>query len=367
MALVALSGAVALGRVLTPEAVPGFAVPPYWQQTEDGRALLKFQTRDAVAAEIRLEPPVSAPLQIQPATGLVSIPIEGLKPGVRYAAAIDLKDGHRALASVKSVDPQAQEVRILVAGDSRRYPDRARRVAQAAANETFDLFLHTGDLVNYPGERSQFPRYFFSPLAGLLSRAELIPVMGNHEDASTEYHDYFDLPGNERWFRTVRGPVELIVLATDEWLEEQSPQLRWLDGVLKDPLRPFRIAVFHRPAVAWAGKEPSGSGAKLLPARLRRAGVQLVLTGHNHLYERALKLTEPEILYVTVGNAGSNWHSGLRERPADVVGRAVFETLGYASVHVSGDNATLESKDTHGAVLDRCQYREDRWSCETND
>ncbi len=403
LALVALSGAIALGSVLTPDPVPGFTVAPYWQAVEGGHATLKFETRRLSGAKIVLDPPpltraashvpaadatattaqtdvteqppaapaesrpkVSGPVTLPAAAGLRSVTLAGLETGKRYTATITLDDGSRAAAGISPVKEDAKEIRLLVAGDSRRYPDRARSVALAAANENFDLFVHTGDLVNYPGDRSLWQRNFFAPFKTVLARSELVPVMGNHEDASLEFHDYFDLPGNERWYRLARGPVEIISLASDEWIDEGSPQLRWLDGVLADPLRDFRIVVIHRPVAGWAGKDAPGEpGASPLPARLRQHGVQLVLSGHQHLYERNLKLTEPELLYLTVGNAGANWSSGQRERPADVVGRTVFETLGYATVHVSSQSTVVESKDNHGTVLDRCQYERNRWSCPT--
>ncbi len=370
LALVALSGAVALGSALAPDPVPGFTVPPYWQEVAGGRATLRFQTRHETPVRITIAiggTETTPPIKSSASSGLQSVILEGLDPGKRYDIAITAEDGSRAVASLTPLAEEAPEVRLLVTGDSRRYPDRARRVALAALNESFDLLVHTGDIVDRPGDRSLWLRNFFAPFTSVLARAEIVPAMGNHEDASTEFHDFFSLPGNERWYRLVRGPVEIIVLATDEWLDEGSPQLAWLDRILEEPLRDFRVAVMHRPIMAWAGPARSWEpGASLLPARLRRHGVRLVLSGHNHLYERSLKLTEPEILYVTAGNAGSNWHSGLREYPPEVVGRAIFETLGYTTVRISSDRAVLESKDNHGTVLDQCQFERNRWSCHTD-
>lgn len=372
VSLVALSGAVALGTVLAPDPWPGFVIPPYWQQVEGDKAILRFKTRQPVPVKITVDPAAEVTGDLAATPGLRHLELSGLEPGQRYTVRIEPQavdtTASVVTATVRPVPEATETLQVLVLGDSRRYADRARSVARAASQERFDLILHTGDLVNYPGDRSLFATAFFGPLAPLLMQAEVVPAMGNHEDAAEEFHDFFELPGNERWFRMVRGPAEIIVVATDEWLDDGSPQLTWLDEVLGRPLREFRILMLHRPVVTWAGQwGPHEPAASVLLPRLRRAGVRLVLAGHSHLYERNLKLTEPEILYVTAGHAGSDWHSGQRERPPDVVGRTIFETLGFVTVQLSDNGAVMESKDTAGAVLDRCRFERTRWNCEPND
>jgi hypothetical protein len=124
-----------------------------------------------------------------------------------------------------------------------------------------------------------------------------LPVVGNHEYQTPDakgYYDYFgDAAGKpgEGWYTTSVGAWRVIVLNSEcteiGGCDPESPQGKWLAEQL-DNAPNCTLAAFHRPRFS-SGAEHGGDPA-LAPlwAQLADGGVDLVLNGHEHDYERFL-------------------------------------------------------------------------------
>jgi hypothetical protein len=124
-----------------------------------------------------------------------------------------------------------------------------------------------------------------------------LPVVGNHEYQTPDakgYYDYFgDAAGKpgEGWYTTSVGAWRVIVLNSEcaevGGCDAESPQGRWLAEQLDGAPR-CTIAAFHRPRFS-SGLEHGGDPAlEPLWAQLADGGVDVVLNGHEHDYERFL-------------------------------------------------------------------------------
>jgi hypothetical protein len=122
-----------------------------------------------------------------------------------------------------------------------------------------------------------------------------LPVVGNHEYQTPDakgYYDYFgDAAGKpgEGWYTTSVGAWRVIVINSEcaeiGGCDAESPQGKWLAEQLDDAPH-CTLAAFHRPRFS-SGVEHGGDPAlEPLWAQLADAGVDVVLNGHDHDYER---------------------------------------------------------------------------------
>ena len=134
------------------------------------------------------------------------------------------------------------------------------------------------------------------------------PVLGNHDwDAPGEgckpYLDYFTLPGNERYYEFVWGPVHFFMLDNDGHEPDRARpggrQHEWfIKGVEATP-SPIQVAVAHHPPYS-SGEHGPIKGADW---DFEKHGVDLMLAGHDHNYER---IQQDGITYVVNGAGGGD-------------------------------------------------------------
>ncbi|MFQ5617243.1 MAG: metallophosphoesterase family protein [Anaerolineales bacterium] len=116
------------------------------------------------------------------------------------------------------------------------------------------------------------------------------PVMGNHDwevnTAPQPYTDFFTLPGNERYYDFVWGPVHFFALDSDsrepDGVGLSSVQGQWLQTVLAASTAPWKIVYMHHPPYS-----SSRHGSTLwMQWPYQEWGADAALAGHDHTYER---------------------------------------------------------------------------------
>jgi len=123
------------------------------------------------------------------------------------------------------------------------------------------------------------------------SENRFFPALGNHDwytKGAKPYLDYFSLPGNERYYTFSRGPVDFFALdsASNEpdGNDARSKQARWFKAAAAQAKGAWQIAYMHHPPHS---SGPHGSSPEAA-SPYAEAGVDLVLAGHDHVYERAV-------------------------------------------------------------------------------
>lgn len=276
--------------------------------------------------------------------------LEGLSPDTVYCYA--LASGDRALTAragfrTAPAADAARTVRFVALGDSGTGGSDQRAVFEEMRKVPQDLVLHVGDIAYTSGTIGEFEARVFDVYAPLLRYMPMFAVAGNHEyvtDDAAPFRAVFSLPGNERWYSFDWGDVHFAALDTEQ---DFATQAAWLDEDLAATDRPWKIVFFHRPPYS------SGEHGSNLDARatfgpvLERHGVQLVLTGHDHHYERTVP--ENGVTYIVTGGGGA----GLRP-----VGESDFTAVAesvhhFVHVEIETDLLTLRAIDTSGAEVDK--------------
>jgi len=113
------------------------------------------------------------------------------------------------------------------------------------------------------------------------------PSLGNH-DWTTGAKAYFDFFGVYNYYDFVQGPVHFFVLDSDrnepDGISADSVQARWLKKRMTVSTSPFQVVVFHH-APYTSGKHGS---TNYMRWPFKEWGADVVLTGHDHVYERLL-------------------------------------------------------------------------------
>src|SRR5262245_3494542 len=197
-----------------------------------------------------------------------------------------------------------------------------RQVARLVKSWQPHFVITVGDN-NYPrGEAAtldrnvgQFYHEFIAPYfgrygAGAVSN-RFFPALGNHDWLTANaqpYFDYFTLPGNERYYTLVRGPVQFFCLDSDkrepDGVGPDSVQGQWLQEALEQSTAVWRIVYFHHAAYSSGYYHGTFTGeCAHMGWPFHAWGVDAVLTGHDHIYER---IHTNGIVYLVNGLGGDS-------------------------------------------------------------
>jgi hypothetical protein len=182
------------------------------------------------------------------------------------------------------------DVRLAVLGDvgtgDTNEWGTANLVTQAAKSDPFDGLVLLGDNVYPDGDPSRLGATVFDPFAPILDQGTaLLPVLGNHdvqEGHANGQVTALGMPG--RWYATDIGSV--LFIALDSNLVGDPDQLHWLESTLAAKKAPWVIVATHHPAYS-AGYHGSDRDVQETWVPIfERYRVDLVLSGHDHDYQR---------------------------------------------------------------------------------
>lgn len=181
------------------------------------------------------------------------------------------------------------------------------------------------------------------------------PTLGNHDwvaPNAAPYLAYFTLPGNERYYDFVRGPVHFFAIDSDvnepDGVTATSVQAQWLQQRLAASTEPFKVVYFHHPPWSSGAHGPTPD----LQWPFRAWGADIVLTGHDHLYERVVLDGFP---YIVDGLGGAPKYAFGPPVAGSVV--RYNQDHGALFVEATNDLMTLRFVSRAGFVQDMFQLR----------
>jgi predicted phosphodiesterase len=247
--------------------------------------------------------------------------------------------------------PTDRNTRFAAFGDTRTNHRIHREVAMAVAREDIDFLLHTGDMVERGGKPEQWIT-FFQIERELLAKTPIIPAIGNHDVSGRGYFErYFFLDqwaGGNRYFVTDWANVRLIAVDLGIECDERCSQYRFVERALEEGAEDGKILVLflHYPPYS-SGAHGSHLGVQPIVSDLaRRYGIEVVVTGHDHNYERTKPINGTT--YLVSGSAGAP----IRPvQPQDFTAEARTEPH-YVLFDVDGDKLSLRAINLRGEVFD---------------
>ena len=250
-------------------------------------------------------------------------------------------------------------VKFAVIGDSgsgstHQY-ETARQIAAAHQQFPFSFVLMLGDNI-YGGQTPRdLAKKFEQPYAALLQAdIPFYASLGNHDDARVQI-DYklFNMKG-KRFYTFSKGPTQFFALDSTYVGTEQ---VKWFEDELLKSDAQWKIAYMHHPI--YSSGRAHGSDLPLraaLEPLIIGHGVDVVLAGHEHFYERI----KPQhgVQYFTAGSAGKLREGNIASR--SILTAAGFDTdLSFMLMEIGGDELSyqvisrLGRTVDHGAMLRR--------------
>jgi predicted phosphodiesterase len=256
-----------------------------------------------------------------------------------------------ALSAQEIVLPRKDgSVRFLVMGDDgtgdREQYEVANQMVRFASRFPFTFAIMLGDNI-YGSERPQdYDKKFLRPYKALLdARVEFNAALGNHDDPNQRYFKPFNLGGNR--YRTFKkGNVRFFVIDSN-YLDPE--QVKWLEKELSESGSDWKIAYFHHPLYTTARRGPEVELRAVLEPLFVKHGVDVVFTGHEHIYERMNP--QKGIYYFTVGGAAK-----LRKgdtRPGALIAARYDRDRSFLIAEIAGDSLYFQAVSRNGAVVDK--------------
>jgi hypothetical protein len=264
------------------------------------------------------------------------------------------------------------------------------------------VWLMLGDNAYEDGTDSQFQRAVFDVFPPHLRNTILWSTRGNHERSSSVYYGIFDHPtngeaggvasGTEAYYSFDYGNVHFVCLDSQGSDRSASgAQARWLRRDLEDTDQQWIVAFFHHPPYT-KGTHDSDTEAQIIEMRenfnpiLEENGVDLVLGGHSHGYERSYLIDghyghsssfsrskhirdasspfakdfgpHDGAVYVVEGSSSHAESSKLPDHPAHQVNqkdrsRSGSLNVGSLLITANGDRLVVERVLDTGSVADR--------------
>jgi predicted phosphodiesterase len=236
-------------------------------------------------------------------------------------------------------------------GDSAEYEVGQQMVA-ARARFPFDLVIMLGDNMYGGQSPSDFVKKFEQPYAPLLTAGvKFQACLGNHDRPENVSYKYYNMNG-QRYYTFARNNVRFFVLDSTQM---DQKQVQWLDGALGEAREDWKICYFYHPLYSNAARHGSSFDLRVLlePIFVKR-GVNVVFSGHDHVYERVKP--QKGIYYFVSGSAGQLRKGNMRPSPEETA--AYFDQdQSFMLVEIAGDELYFETISRTGKTVDSGMLR----------
>ena len=276
-------------------------------------------------------------------------------------------------ASFHTLPAPGAPIRIGVYGDVRGGHATHARLLGGMLREGLDLVAVTGDMVLHGSDDADWQR-FFAVTGALLAQLPYYPAVGNHDlgwdgaDHARRADEVFALPpgppgrpAGAYWYSRDAADVHLVFLDSNAY--DRAEQEAWLEGDLAAARarRVRAILVFTHDGPYSRGYHGGNPVARARYAPiLARYKVDLLLSGHDHLYQRG---EQGGVRYVVTGGGGASLYAircGVPGRPRCAVDDgmlAIAREHHYAVLTIARD-LELCVRRADGTLLEKCvRYR----------
>ena len=350
-----------------PPPPPGLARGPYLHVGTPTSIVVRWRTDSAQTSEVRYGTSSGNLNQIVNSSSTTTeheLQLSGLTPDTRYyysigtigsqlvgpASGLSFKTSPAAGAS--------SPVRIWTVGDAGSANGDQTAVYNAyksyADSDYTNVFMMLGDNAYDTGTDSEYQAAVFDMYPEMLAASSLWSCRGNHEGIHSgfDYYDIFTFPknaeaggvasGTEAYYSFDVANVHFICLdshGTDR--STSGAMYRWCEDDLQQNTLPWVVCFFHHPPYTKGSHDSdstSDSGGRMRDMRvnflplLESNGVDLVLSGHSHCYERSYLIDGH---YGTSSTFSSGTH-GVDMGDGDPAGTGSYQKVTYGQAGNEG-------------------------------
>ena len=212
---------------------------------------------------------------------------------------------------------------------------------------SFEFVLMTGDNM-YGGEGPRdYKRKFEDVYQSLLnSKVKFYASLGNHDEPAQRFYQNFNMDGKE-YYRFKRGNAAFYALNSN-YMDKK--QLEWLQSELAKDTSEWKICFLHHPPYSSGGRH--GSDKKLreiVEPIFLRYGVNVVLAGHDHFYER---IKPQKGIYYFVTGAGGKLRAGDVKDNSPLTDKHFDRDMSFMLVEIVDDQLYFQVLSRTGQTVD---------------
>ncbi len=390
---------------------------PYLQRGSHNTVIVRWRTDVATDSRVRYSTSLTGTFtNVNDSTSTTehAVTVSGLAANTKYfysvgstSAVLSGPDANTFFVTAPTPGT-AKNTRVWVLGDAGTNNSNQKAVRDAYYSFTgtrhTDLWLMLGDNAYTDGTDAEYQNAVFgstNAYAAMLRKSVLWSTMGNHEghtaDSLTQsgpYYSIFTFPtngeagglasGTEAYYSFDYGNIHFICLESYQVPGNSSAfstMKTWLTNDINATTREWIIAFWHHPPYS-KGSHNSDTESQMVKMRtdvnpiLEAGGVDLVLSGHSHAYERSylidghygLSTTFTSAMKVDAGSGrdpapyqkatGTPAHEGAVYIVAGSSGQASGGTLNHPAMFISLNNLGSMVLDLDGSRLDARFLRE---------
>jgi len=298
---------------------------PYIQSLGSNSVVIRWQSEELVQGRVELykrNAEVLFTKEESRSKEVHEVSIKGLESATRYYYRLYhnenlYKGGSEYWFETAPVTASNSAVRLWLLGD----PGRSGKPIQSVKNamqtwvnknpregySDLNLIISTGDNAYDHGTNEEYQKNLFSVHNDVFKNYVFWPVYGNRDAKGWSFFNLFSFPaeaelggvasGTERYYSIDYGQLHLIFLDSNEGAYTANDEMiKWMKKDLEATTQKWIIAFMHHPPYT-RGKhnsnDPKDSGGRMFNMRkrvipvLENAGVDMVVSGHSHSYERS--------------------------------------------------------------------------------
>jgi len=230
-------------------------------------------------------------------------------------------------------------------GDQPQY-DVGKQMAAFHGRFSFDLVIMLGDNIYGGQSPADFVKKFEQPYATLLrAGVKFQASLGNHDRPENVSYGPYNMNG-QRYYSYVRNNARFLALDSTQM---DRAQLEWIETSLGNAREDWKICYFHHPLYSNADRHGSSVDLRILlePIFIKH-GVDVVFSGHDHVYER-LK-PQKGIHYFVSGSAGQLRKGNMN--PTDQTAAYFDQDQSFMLVEIAGADMFFQTISRTGKTVD---------------
>jgi hypothetical protein len=246
---------------------------------------------------------------------------------------------------------QANSVRLAVIGDfgtgEQAQIDVARQMVKSRALFPFEFVITVGDNIYTGSQPSDFEKAFAAPYKPLLDAGvPFYATLGNHDKTNERFYKPFGMNG-ATYYAFKKGNVRFFALDSNYMDQKQTA---WIETQLREAGNGgWKICFFHHPLYSSARYHGSDADLrKVLEPLFVKYGVDVVLSGHDHVYERVRP--QRGIYYFVEGASGSLRVGNLA--PSAITAKGFDTDRSFMTIEIAGDDLYFQTTSRIGVAVD---------------
>ncbi|TFF95004.1 MAG: metallophosphoesterase family protein [Promethearchaeota archaeon] len=319
-----------------------------WETEEETKGVLKYGT-DKDDWDVEITENKSSKIH--------HLSLTGLDPDTKYYYSVEVEGEEYGAGMFRTAPSGFKEFTWVMISDTQQNlgPGHHYRVARVLEQkaEDYSFIANVGDIVEQGADKRYYDN-FFQIASHYFDKLPFVPVIGNHDDRSVDqFTEYFinqvNTSQDHFYYSFNWSNVHVCIphFAHGSESEMTDVQLNWLENDLaRAQDKTFIVVMFHCPVIGASFFGENEVLMKNVKPILEDYGVDAIIHGHEHHYERGHL---GDIMYMILGGGGGAFDVGLRPLPETEI---LTASPCYTEVEAKKDTLTFSTFTLEGSLID---------------